>query len=89
MGRRYSRGQSKEAFKFPIRDLAGIRPYRRGQKGEIIAGDIIVAMDNKLITTLDEFLEVLEQHNAGDTIVVTVLCTGATVELPVRLGAAA
>jgi S1-C subfamily serine protease len=69
-------------------ETAGIQPFRRGQKGEIIAGDIIVAMDSKLITSVDEFLDVLERHNAGDIIVVTVLRAGATVELPVRLGVA-
>jgi S1-C subfamily serine protease len=60
----------------------------RGQRGEIIAGDIIVAMDNKLVTNADEFLEVIERHNAGDTITVTVLRGGTTVELPVKLGPA-
>jgi S1-C subfamily serine protease len=69
-------------------EAAGIKPFMRGQKGEIIAGDIIVAMDSKLIATVDEFLDVLERHNAGDTIVVTVLRAGTTVELPIRLGPA-
>ena len=69
-------------------DAAGIKPYLRGQKGEIIPGDVIVAMDNKIIANVDEFLEVLERHNAGDTIIVTVLRGGTTVELPVKLGAA-
>jgi len=69
-------------------EAAGIKPYMRGQKGEIIAGDIIVGMDNRIIATVDEFLDVLERHNAGDTITVTVLRAGTTVELSVRLGAA-
>ena len=69
-------------------EAAGIKPFLRGQKGEIIAGDIIVAMDDRLITKVDEFLDVLERHNAGDTIIVTVLRGGTTVELPVKLGAA-
>jgi len=69
-------------------EAAGIKPFLRGQKGEIIAGDVIVAMGNKLITSVDEFLEVIERHNAGDTITVTVLRGGTTVELPVKLGAA-
>ena len=69
-------------------DIAGIRPFRRGQRGEIIAGDVIVAMNNQIIASLDEFLDVLERHNAGDTITVTVLRASTTVELPVRLGAA-
>jgi len=69
-------------------DLAGIKPFRRNQRGEIVAGDIIVAMDNKPIATVDEFLDVLERHNAGDTVTATVLRGGTTVEVPVRLGAA-
>ena len=69
-------------------EAAGIKPFLRGQKGEIIAGDVIVAMGNKLITSVDEFLEVIERHHAGDTITVTVLRSGTTVELPVKLGAA-
>ncbi len=69
-------------------EAAGITPFRRGQTGEIIAGDIIVAMDNKIITKVDEFLDVLERHNPGDTITVTVLRAGTTVELPVKLGPA-
>ncbi|NBR29058.1 MAG: PDZ domain-containing protein [Betaproteobacteria bacterium] len=69
-------------------EAAGLKPFLRGQKGEIIAGDVIVAMDNRIITKVDEFLDVLERHNAGDTIIVTVLRGGTTVELPVKLGAA-
>ena len=69
-------------------EVAGIKPFLRGAKGEIIAGDIIVAMDGKIITTLDEFLDVLERHSSGDTVAVTVLRGGTTIELSVRLGAA-
>ncbi len=69
-------------------EAAGIKPFLRGTKGEIIAGDIIVAMDGKIITTLDEFLDVLERHSSGDTVAVTVLRGGTTIELSVRLGAA-
>ena len=69
-------------------EAAGIKPFLRGAKGEIIAGDIIVAMDGKIITTLDEFLDVLERHGSGDTVAVTVLRGGTTIELSVRLGAA-
>jgi len=69
-------------------EAAGIKPFLRGAKGEIIAGDIIVAMDGKIITTLDEFLDVLERHSSGDTVAVTVLRGSTTIELSVRLGAA-
>ena len=67
-------------------EAAGLQPYRRGPRGEIIAGDIIVGMEGKLIVSVDEFLDVLERHQPGDTLTVTVLRGGATVELRVQLG---
>ena len=67
-------------------EAAGLQPYRRGPRGEIIAGDIIVGMEGKLIVSVDEFLDVLERHQPGETLTVTVLRGGATVELRVQLG---
>ena len=67
-------------------DAAGIKPFLRGSRGEIIAGDIIVAMDDKPVATVDEFLDVIERHNGGDVIIVTVLRENKPVELPVKLG---
>ena len=64
-------------------DITGIKPFLRGPRGEIIAGDIITAMQGKPVATLDEFLDVIERHQASDTITVTVLRAGAAVELSV------
>jgi S1-C subfamily serine protease len=69
-------------------EAAGIQPYRRGPKGELIAGDVIVAMEGRPVATVDDFLDVIERSNAGDVIGVTVLRGGTPVELQVRLGPA-
>jgi S1-C subfamily serine protease len=67
---------------------AGLRPFRRGPAGEIIPGDIITGLAGKPIASLDELLDVLEQHQPGDTVALTILREGKTMELKVRLGIA-
>ena len=64
---------------------AGIRPFRRGRSGEIVLGDIITAVDGRPVASLDDMLEVLEAHQPGETIPVTLLRAGKRVELQVRL----
>ncbi len=66
-------------------DAAGIVPFRRGPRGEVIAGDIIVALAGKPVATLDEMLDELERHQPGDTVVLTLLRGGRTVEVKARL----
>jgi S1-C subfamily serine protease len=44
---------------------------RRGDRGEIILGDVITHIEGKPVTSNDEFLTAMEQHRVGDTIAVT------------------
>ena len=69
-------------------EAAGIVPYRRGPKGEVIAGDLIVAFAGKPVTTLDEMLDELERHQPGDTVALTLQRAGKAVALKLRLGQA-
>jgi S1-C subfamily serine protease len=69
-------------------DTAGIKPFERGPAGEITVGDVITGVDGKLVSTLDELLEALEQHRPGDSVTLTIIRAGKPVELPVRLQAA-
>lgn len=52
----------------------------------MIAGDLIVAVDNEPVAALESMLEQFEQHQPGDTVTLTVLRQGAKVDLKVRLG---
>jgi len=70
-------------------EAAGIVPFRRGTRGEIIAGDVITSFAGRPVTTLDEVLDSLERHQPGDSVKVTLLRGGKTVDVTVRLGAAA
>src|SRR5512135_287662 len=66
---------------------AKIQPFRRGRRGEIVAGDIITAVDGRPVASLDDVLEVLEARQPGDTIAVTLLRAGKTLGLRIRLAA--
>ncbi len=66
---------------------AGLRPFRRGRGGEIVAGDIVTAVAGKPVASLDDVLEVLETRQPGETVTVTLLRAGQKVELQIRLAA--
>jgi S1-C subfamily serine protease len=53
--------------------ISGLRPTRRTSSGEVQLGDHIVAVDGKPIKSLNDLYSVLEQHQVGDTVTVTVL----------------
>ena len=65
---------------------AGLQPFRVGTDGDVIAGDVIVAIDDQPVTDLDDMLTQFERRNAGDTVQVTLWRDGRTRKLPVVLG---
>jgi S1-C subfamily serine protease len=69
---------------------AGIKAFRRGAGEKVVAGDIITAFSGKPVASMDDMLEELERHQAGDTVTLTLLRggAGAPVEVQVRLGRA-
>jgi S1-C subfamily serine protease len=69
-------------------EAAGLVPFRRGPKGEVVAGDLITAFAGRPVATLDDMLDALERHQPGELVKLTLVRGGRTIELPVRLGAA-
>jgi len=67
---------------------AGIKPFMRGATGEIVAGDVITALAGKPVNTLDELLEALESRQLGETITLSLLRAGKSVDVSVRLSLA-
>jgi S1-C subfamily serine protease len=67
---------------------AGLKPFQRAPGGEVVVGDVIVAVGGKTVTTLDEIFDVLEQHKPGDTITVSLKRAGndKAEEVQVKLG---
>ncbi len=66
---------------------AGLQPFRRGSRGEVVAGDVITAIDDQPVADLDDMLEKLERHQPGDTVTLTVWRAGQTRKQAVVLGA--
>ena len=67
---------------------AGLVPFRRGNRGEVLAGDVITAVDNDAVASMDDILTVLERRQPGDTVTLTVARAGQVRKAPVVLGSA-
>jgi S1-C subfamily serine protease len=67
---------------------AGIKPFQRDPGGELVVGDFIVGIGGKPVKTLDEMLDVLEQHRPGDTVTLSLRRPGSDKpeDVQVKLG---
>jgi S1-C subfamily serine protease len=67
---------------------AGLQPFRRGSRGEVVGGDVITAINGEPVADLDDMLTVLERRQPGETVTLTVWRGGQLRKLTVVLGAA-
>jgi S1-C subfamily serine protease len=67
---------------------AGIQPFRRGNRGEVVAGDVITAINDAPVADLDDMLALLEQRQPGETVTVTLWRAGQSRKQAVALAAA-
>jgi S1-C subfamily serine protease len=63
---------------------AGLKPFTRGDNG-IVAGDVITAVDDEPVETMDDMLTVLERLEPGNSCTLTVWRAGTTRKLSVTL----
>jgi S1-C subfamily serine protease len=66
---------------------AGLQPFRRGQRGEVVGGDVITAINDQPVADLDDMLNLLEQRQPGDAVTLTVWRGGQTRRQAVTLAA--
>jgi S1-C subfamily serine protease len=66
---------------------AGLRPTRREASGRVRLGDVITAIDGKKIESSNELFLTLEKYKVGDSINVTLLREGKSVQVKVTLEA--
>lgn len=69
---------------FPA-ETAGMVGARRGSRGEIILGDVIIEIDGEQVANNDEFLSAMEKHRVGDTIDVVTTREGEEKRFTVEL----
>ena len=65
---------------------AGLRPTTQ-VRGEVVLGDIIVAVNNVKIRSYDDLLVEFEKNKVGDQVTLTIVRDERVLEVPVRLGA--
>jgi protease Do-like 1, chloroplastic len=68
-------------------DRAGLRGARETVNGRVELGDVIVAVGGKPVATVDDLLDVMEDHRVGDQVTVEILRGNRRERVPVTLQA--
>ena len=55
---------------------AGLMPFRRGNRGEVVGGDVITAINDEAVNDLDDMYNALERRSPGDSVTLTVWRNG-------------
>lgn len=64
---------------------SGLRGLSQDASGEVILGDIIVAIDGQKMNTLDDLYRYLDKKQIGDTVQAEIYRNGRTQTVPVKL----
>jgi len=68
-------------------DKAGVNPTRRDTRGNIVLGDLIVGVDGKPVRESRDLFRLLDAHDVGDTVTLTIRRQGRQLDLEVTLQA--
>ena len=66
-------------------EKAGLRGASLDRRGGLVVGDIIVAVDGERVTSVDVFTQILDDHQIGDEINLSVWRSGRVADVPVLL----
>ena len=66
---------------------AGLQAFRRGSRGEVLAGDVITAINGEAVNDLDDMLSLLEKRQPGESVSLSVWRDGQTRKQAVVLAA--
>ena len=65
---------------------AGLQAYARNRDGSIVPGDVITAINDEPVASLDDMLTVLEKHRPGENLSLSLWRNGAKRKQAVQLG---
>jgi S1-C subfamily serine protease len=68
-------------------EIAGLRGVRPQSDGSVLAGDVIVAVDGQAVDSVARLTSRLDDHEVGDTVILTVMRDDARRDVRVRLQA--
>jgi S1-C subfamily serine protease len=66
-------------------EAAGLKGLQQDETGEVVLGDIIVAIDGDKVANGDDLYRILDKHHYNDVVQVEVFRDGKRVRVPVRL----
>ncbi|MBA4176418.1 MAG: 2-alkenal reductase [Leptothrix sp. (in: Bacteria)] len=66
---------------------AGLQPFRRGNRGEVLPGDVITAINGEAVNDLDDMLALLERRQPGESVTLSVWRDGRTRQQQLLLAA--
>ncbi len=66
--------------------VLGVAPFGPAAKAGILEGDIIIDIDRKVITEINELDLIVREYEPGNQVLVTLLRNGERVDLPLILG---
>jgi S1-C subfamily serine protease len=69
-------------------ERAGLRPTRQDASGQILLGDVIVAVDGQPVNGSEDLAGLIEKHSIGDSARLKVLRDGREAEVSVKVEAA-
>jgi S1-C subfamily serine protease len=68
-------------------DSAGLRGTHRTAEGEIVPGDVILAIDDQTVRTKEDVERIIGKHKPGDKVTLKILRDGEQQDVPVTLQA--
>ncbi len=68
-------------------DRAGLVPFRRDERGLVLGGDVITAINGEAVADMDDLLSQLEQRNPGEVVELSVWRNGQLRKVRVVLSA--
>ncbi|KAK9943028.1 hypothetical protein M0R45_008653 [Rubus argutus] len=68
-----------------VATMAGLLPTTRGFAGNILLGDVIVAVDNKPIKNQAELNRILNEYSVGDKVILYIQRSSENLEVPIVL----
>ena len=66
-------------------EKAGLRGTGRNGEGKLVLGDLILAIDGEAIRTTDGLFRIIDRHEVGDSVKMTILREGKKIEVEVKL----
>lgn len=66
--------------------VANVSEFSAAEKAGIKGGDVITKFDGQTVKTVDELNALRDQHNVGDTVTLTIVRDGSTMDISLVLG---